>query len=113
MADPDDVLVIQQGDDRPITWTLADEAGDPINLDGYTARGQVRRRADATAVLHEWSTAAGTAVLTESSVTLKVDDSESWTWRTGVFDLHMTDPSGRTEVVLPPRPVVLTPTVTR
>jgi len=107
-----DDLVILQGDDRPLIWTLADANGEPVNLAGYTAAAQVRGRANSTTVLHEWSTTDGSAVLSESSVTLKVDDSESWTWHYGVYDLHLTDPLGTTQVIARGT-VTVTPAVTR
>lgn len=108
-------LVIYQGDDRPIVWSLSSMvSGAPVNLDGYTARAQVRDRADSTTVLHEWSTTDGTAEFSteDSTVSLLVVDSDTWTWRSGVYDLHVTDFAGRTEIV-DRRPVVVIPTVTR
>jgi hypothetical protein len=107
-----DDLTIHQADDRPLVWTLADVDGASVNLDGYSAVAQVRTKPHATTVLHEWSTPEGNAVLAESAVTLKVDDSETWAWRSGVYDLHITDPSGRTEVIARGK-ITLIPAVTR
>lgn len=99
---PDSVLVdhvhIQQGDDEPLTWSLTIN-GAPVDLSGYSVVAQVRRRAEATSpVLNEWSTADGTAELADSTVSLLVDDSESWTWTFGFYDIHVTDFAGRTRV---------------
>lgn len=105
-------VVIHQGDDRPLVWTLADDSGASVNLDGYTAQAQVRTRPSAGTVLHEWSAVESNIVLSESSVTLKVDDSEDWTWRAGVYDLHLTDPLGTTQVVARGK-ITLIPAVTR
>jgi hypothetical protein len=107
-----DDITIQQGDDRPLVWTLADAAGAPVNLDGYTAVAQVRSKPSSSTVLHEWSTTNGKAVLADSSVSLKVTDSETWTWHSGVYDLHITDFAGRTEVIARGK-VSLIPAVTR
>lgn len=107
-----DDVVIQQGDDRPLTWTLTDSAGVSVNLDGYSALAQVRPKPSSSTVLHEWSTTAANAILTESTVVLKVDDSETWTWRTGVYDLHLTGPDERTEVIARGS-ITLIPAVTR
>ena len=108
-----DDITVQQGDDRPLTWTLAEADGTSVeNLDGYTVIAQVRARPSATTVMHEWSTAEGTAVLAESSVVLKVADSETWTWRSGVYDLHLTDPLGATQVIARGK-ITLIPAVTR
>lgn len=95
-------LFIHQGDDQPLVWDLTTSTGQPVNLDGYSAIAQVRRRADPAApVLHEWSTTAGTAELSsqDSTVSLNVDDSENWTWTRGVYDLHIVDFAGRTKRV--------------
>lgn len=110
--------VIQQGDDRPAVWNLTNPDGTPANVDGYSARAQVRERAGSDVVLHEWSTGAGTAVFSESTLVLKVDDSENWTWNRGVYDVQIVDPVGATEVIDPPpgerpRSVVVLPAVTR
>jgi hypothetical protein len=107
-----DDIVIHQGDDRPLTWTLTDAEGQPVNLDGYSARAQVRTKPHAGTVLHEWSTQDGNAALAESSITLKVADSETWDWRGGVYDIHLTDPMGQTEVVVRGT-VAIMPAVTR
>jgi hypothetical protein len=107
-----DDLTIQQGDDRPLVWQLADAQGAPVNLSGYSARAQVRARSSSTTVMHEWSTTAGSIVLTESTVTLKVNESETWTWRHGVYDLHLTDPLGATQVIARGG-ITLTPAITR
>lgn len=107
-----DNLLIYQGDDRPFTWDLRDTEGDPLDTDGYKVIAQVRARESSPVVLHEWSTELGNAVITASTVLLKVDDSETWAWRTGVYDLHLTAPNGSTEVVAAGSVYVL-PGVTR
>lgn len=108
-----DDLRIYAGDDRPITWPLrAALGGGPVDLSGYTARAQVRATPDAAAVLYEWSNAHGNVRLTDSSVSLLVDDSDAWTWTDGVYDLHVIDPIGRHEVIAWGR-VVVRPGVTR
>lgn len=113
MADlPSRTLVIVAGDDRPLVWQLRDADGELVNLTGYSARAQVRERTDSPDVLHEWSTSTATAVLGDSTLSLKVTDSDTWTWRRGVYDIRVTDPAGTTEVI-DRGPVVITPAVTR
>jgi hypothetical protein len=107
-----DDITVQQGDDRPLVWALADAAGAPVNLEGYTAVAQVRARHHSATVMHEWTTADTSAVLSESTITLKVDDSEDWTWHSGVYDLHLTDPLGATQVIARGK-ITLIPAVTR
>lgn len=107
-----DDLEIQQGDDRAFTWPLVDSDGDPMDLGDYSAVAQVRARPQSSVVLHEWSTANGRAQLGNGKLTLLVDDSEGWSWSHGVYDIHLTDGSGKTEVIARGS-VVLIPGVTR
>jgi len=94
-----DKLIIQQGDDRPVTWTLSDRAGPTANLAGYSVLAQVRAEAEPTAtLLHEWSTALGNAVIAGDTVSLEVTNSEDWTWTFGFYDLFLTNPVGFTIV---------------
>lgn len=94
-----DNLAIQQGDDRPFTWDLTSAQGDPVDLTGYSARAQVRDMSNSSAILHEWSTENGRAQLANSTVALLVDDSDSWTWDHGRYDLRVADSNGNTEVI--------------
>jgi hypothetical protein len=107
-----DDLRIHGGDDRPIVWPIHDAAGNPVDLTGYTARAQVRATPVALEILHEWSTDNTRAAILGSTVALYVDDSESWSWTAGVYDLHLIDESGRHEVIAWGRVTVL-PGVTR
>jgi hypothetical protein len=94
-----DPLVIYQGDYRPFTWPLTNTDGSPLAIAGYRARAQVRAAQSSTEVLQEWSTENGRAVLSLGSVSLLVDDSPTWTWSVGVYDLHLIDSAGRHEVI--------------
>jgi hypothetical protein len=107
-----DPLVVAQGDDRAFSWALLDADGEPINLQGFTAKAQVRAHPRSAEVLHEWSTANGKAVLGGGALTLKVNDSETWDWDRGVYDIHLTDGDGNTEV-LARGSIVVVPAVTR
>lgn len=94
------VLRFYPGDDRAFTWgPMLDDAGDALNLVEWSALAQVRPMLGG-GVLHEWSTEDGSITLTEGGhLTLKVDDSETWTWTGGRFDIHLTDPNGKTQVI--------------
>jgi hypothetical protein len=108
-------LIIYQGDDQPLVWTLTTAAGGPVDLTGYTAFAQVRERAEATSpVLHEWSATQDNVELSvpDSTVSLEVVDSETWTWTSGVYDLHVVDFAGRSQIV-DRGPAVLIPVVSR
>lgn len=99
-----DDLRVYPGDDRAFTWPVLNDEGAPMSLSGWSARAQVRPMLGG-AVLHEWTTDDASIVLRSvgedetSSLTLRVDDSETWTWRHGRFDIHLTDPSGHTQVL--------------
>lgn len=104
-------LVIYAGDDRPIQWPLTDTEDRSLDVTGWSARAQVRAYPGAP-VMHEWSTQNGRAVLAAGSVTLLVDDSGSWPWVSGQYDLFLSDPSARAERVDGGRVTVI-PAVTR
>lgn len=93
------LTIIKQGADCTIRIpNVVDAAGAPINPAGCTARCQVRIRADYPSVLYEWSTAAGTITITTGQVDLAVSAavSAAWTWSNGVYDVELTDGSGKT-----------------
>lgn len=93
-----DVTTIQ-GDDEPVVWDLTDDDDQPLNTTNWHAYAQVRPTGLSGVVLHDWTTDDASAVLDGSTVALKVDDSESWTWWRGIYRLYLTDPSGKTQIV--------------
>lgn len=56
----------------------------------WQLRAQVRRAAASPEVLHEWSTQAGNAEVTNGVAVLLVapEESAAWAWRSGVYDLE-------------------------
>lgn len=91
-------LLIEQGTTWAVTWPILDSAGNPVTLNGWTVHAQIRASKGSPDVLHEWQTATGNAETSDNKVTLRVSATESsaWTWRTGVYDVELTDPdSGR------------------
>lgn len=104
-----DDLRVYPGDDRAFTWPVLNDEGAPMSLSGWSARAQVRPMLGGP-VLHEWTTDDGSIVLTSaaedghgglttSGLTLRVVDSETWTWNHGRYDIHLTDPSSKTQVL--------------
>ncbi|MGL5816658.1 MAG: hypothetical protein ACRCYR_03775 [Phycicoccus sp.] len=83
-------LTVPQGVEWGIRWPITPPPT------GGTVKAQVRRTRSSDAVLHEWSTGAGNATVSEQGVTLLVPAvvSSGWDWRTGVFDVEYTDPDG-------------------
>lgn len=101
------VLTIKQGSKYAVFWPVAP---DPT---GGTILAQVRVRHTSEEVLHEWSTALGNATVDADGVTLMVPAavSETWDWRTGVFDVELT--LGGETYRLDEGTVVVEPEVTR
>jgi len=95
-----DNLSVPQGTAWSRTWPVGSDQNQPIALDGWRARAQVRSIAESPVVLFEWTTSltdgAGSAYFSISAITLTLDGSESalWPWRRGVYDLYLFDPSG-------------------
>lgn len=88
----EDVNVLyQQGDDSPLVFPVL-VSGVAIDATGWSAKAQVRDRA--SAVLQTWTTADGSAVCDEDGVSLLMDDSLTWDWTFGRYDVAATSPDG-------------------
>ena len=89
-------LVIIQHAPLPIAFPITNTgSGDPQELADWTAKAQVRGSATSEIVLHEWSTTDGTIVLADGTATLQPpEDTDTWTWGVGRYDLVLTNPSG-------------------
>jgi hypothetical protein len=76
------------------SWTRAyrlTTGGQPLIDSSWEARAQVRADYDAAAVLHEWSTAAGTITVEDDGtifLTVEPAVSTAWQWEIGVWDLE-------------------------
>lgn len=104
-------IVIEQGSDYELSWQVVDVDGEPQDVDGWSADMQVRSSADATEVLVDL---AGRLTLGESSVSLSLPGnvSSDFTWRHGLYDLELTEPSGAVHRVSQGR-FVVNPEITR
>lgn len=75
----------------------------PVNLDGYTAKMQVRKRVESTEVLIELSTDNGRIVLDDESKTINLQitalDTAEIAWTSGVYDLELTATGGKVELL--------------
>lgn len=91
-------LVIEQGATFNPRLTLTDPAGDPQDLDGYSARAHIRATLKATEVLLELTTDNGRLVLTpaEGVIDFAVDaaDTAALTWTQAVYDLELVSGEG-------------------
>lgn len=91
-------LLIEQGATFLKTFVWKDSNEDPVDITGYTARMQIRRKKSATTVEHTATTensgitlgdAAGTVV-----VTIPATDTADFEFSKGVYDIELIDPQG-------------------
>ncbi len=90
-------FICEQGATFTRVLNATDDANDPIDLTGYTARMQVRRDLDATGILIELTTENGRITLggATGDITLTIDaDDTSAIPRPGVYDLELESDSG-------------------
>lgn len=91
-------LEIAQGETLAQTFVWQNDAGQPVDLTGYTARMQVRERHESQTVLLELTTANGGIQLGGASGTITLSMSATQTaaltWRRGVYDLELVSPAG-------------------
>jgi hypothetical protein len=108
-------LTIEQGATFRRQFTLRDQSGNPMNLNGFSARMQIRPEIDDEEILVDLSTDdggitlggdEGTIVVYISAEDTEVMDSE------GVYDLELIAPGGDVDRILKGR-VRLDPEVTR
>ena len=93
-----DSLVIPQGSTWGMKWPVVEVDGvTPYDLTGWSPRAQVRPSQKSATVLHEWSAALGNAEVDGHHVVLRVtpDESSSWEWSRGDFDIELTNVDGR------------------
>ena len=92
-------LSIKQGTDLTIVVPNVRDANDVLitNWSGYSVRAQVRERTESPTVLHEWSTAGGTASFSGSDIVLTVAaaTSAAWSWTQGRYDVELTNPAAK------------------
>lgn len=96
-------IITDQGSTFTRTLTYKDNAGNPINLTGYSAKMQVRTATDATSVLLELSTANGRITLGGVLGTISLNAPASAMNFAGgvyVYDLELTSGSTVTRVVM-------------
>lgn len=88
-------LKLYRGDDAYLAVTVTDEAGQPADLSGATARSQIRASWTATAVLAEF-----TATITGNVVYLLLGAADTLTLPSpAVWDLQLDTPSGVKTIV--------------
>jgi hypothetical protein len=110
-----DPLIVPRGVDWAIGWPVLDTNGASLDLTGWSAQAQARRRAADDEVLVAWSSVSpGGITLLNSMVILGItaQQSASWDWDAAVYDVLLTSPTGQTSLVASGG-IELTRTVTR
>jgi hypothetical protein len=87
-------LAIEQGATFRRLLRLKDSAGAVIVLTGYTVRAQIRAKVTSPDVL--WSITATVSNAAAGEVTLYISDEDTATfdWKSGVWDLELEQPDG-------------------
>lgn len=98
-------IQVEQGATWRRVLTVKDEAGEAVDLTGYTARMDVRESADSHEPLLRLGTGTGGGITVDGAagqVTLLIADetSAAWAWRHGVYDLELESPGGEVERLL-------------
>lgn len=97
MAVESNNLTIIQGTDQSWVFPVEDANGEPMDLTEWSIRGQVRAQVSASEVLHEWDTTLGTITVGVGSFTVDLDaaTSSAFEWRSAVYDIEGTSPTGK------------------
>lgn len=107
------ILRIRRGATEAVAWPVTSpESGDPLDLTGWTGRGQIRAGYQAVEVLFEWPDDAAIECTAGGEVIVHVaaDQSSAWTWDRGVYGIEIVSPTGDV-VPLAQGPVLVTPEV--
>lgn len=92
----DATIIWQAGDDTPTVVPVSDRSGARVDVTGWTAVAAVTANG---AEVHRWSTLDGSAESGPDGVCLLSDDSESWGWTRGRYDVRVWAPDGTRRVV--------------
>lgn len=88
-------MTCEQGATFERVFSVSDEAGDPVNFHGYSARMQVRPETDSSEIYLELTTENGRIQLVDNIVTVRIDADDTATIpEDGVYDLELISPIG-------------------
>jgi len=97
-------LKIEQGSTFNVDITYKDENGDPVDLRGYDARMQLRRRIDDENPTLELTTGNGRLILGGEDGTVQINvnatDTEGLDATEGVYDLELVSGAGIVDKLL-------------
>jgi len=101
MITPKDIpLTIYQGASYYREWEIRDKDGNPLDMTGWSARMQIRKRVTSSDPMLDLTTENGRLFInvetekTTYGIDLPPEDTEPLTEREGVYDLELVDPSG-------------------
>lgn len=91
-------ILIEQGATFQRTFVWKDSNEDPVDITGYTARMQIRRKKSSTTAEHEATTENGGITLGDTAgtvaITIAATDTADFSFSKGVYDLELVDPQG-------------------
>ena len=106
-----DNLALQQGVSAGYSWPIVDANEKPVDLQGWTARCQVRqieRNGDILLAELSASVVASNVVVQWAAV-----ESMNWLWRTGFCDVLLIDPDNTPRLVVWSGGVKVIPVISR
>lgn len=90
-------MTINQGETWSIAFPVLDGAGDPLPVDGWHVRAQIRLYKNSATPAFEWNnTSLLNAVVAGTSVQLRLTpaDTALWKFEHALYDVELTDPQG-------------------
>jgi hypothetical protein len=91
-------IKIPQGTDGGCRWLVKDANDLPVDFTDWEIHSQVRNDVADDLVLHEWSSADGSATGGDDGyITIHWGHAETslWDWTSAVYDLEITSPEGK------------------
>lgn len=91
-------ILIEQGATFLKTFIWKDSEEEPVDITGYTARMQIRRKKSSTSAEYSATTENGGITLGDTAgtvvVTIPATDTAEFEFTKGVYDIELVDPQG-------------------
>ena len=112
-ATPIDWEIIK-GDTCKILVPVLDDNDNPAELDGWSAKAQVRR-SEREPLLHEWSSDASTITVQATSLLIHVDGAttSAWPWTDALMSIEVREPAGGPTHTIAQGPIRALPEITQ
>lgn len=106
-------IEIKQGATFSQVFQYTDSSGTPIDLTGWTVRGEIRSARDnASQLLETLSMTISNPAAGEITLNIPAARSSGYTWRRGFYDIELVAPDGATVIRLLEGVVRVQPEVT-